>query len=313
MEKKREIVTNILGSYSRRGNEHLYSCPYCNHHKKKLSVNYSLNVFKCWVCDTSGKNIYRIVRKFGTYQQRQKYLELDGRLDLTEFDKIFDQMNEVVEQPTVDLPSEFVSLCNKRLPRSSKRALDYLYDRGISKQDILFWKMGYCDEGRYGGRIVIPSFNANGDCNYYVSRSYCNHMRKYLNPPADRDIIFNELYIDWDEPVILVEGVFDAVVAGTNAIPILGSTFRSHTRLFQAIAINDIPVYIALDPDAEKKAGHIIRNMLKYDIETHVVDLTGCEDVGSLSREEFENRKRSAELVDQDMYFLMKQHRRING
>ena len=84
MEKKRAIVTNILGSYSRRGDEHLYSCPFCNHHKKKLSVNYSLNVFKCWVCDSSGKNIYRLVRKFGTYQQRQKYLELDGRLDLTE-------------------------------------------------------------------------------------------------------------------------------------------------------------------------------------------------------------------------------------
>ena len=53
--------------------------------------------------------------------------------------------------------------------------------------------------------------------------------------------------------------------------------------------------------------------MLKYDIETYVIDLAGCEDVGSLTKEEFNLRKENAELVDQDMYFLMKQLRRING
>ena len=52
-----------------------------------MSVNFDKNYFKCWVCDARGKNIYRIVRKFGTYDQRQKWLQLDGRLDLSEFDK----------------------------------------------------------------------------------------------------------------------------------------------------------------------------------------------------------------------------------
>ena len=38
MEEKLKIVTDILGSYRRVGNEHLYHCPYCGHHKKKSVI-----------------------------------------------------------------------------------------------------------------------------------------------------------------------------------------------------------------------------------------------------------------------------------
>ena len=30
--------------------------------------------------------------------------------------------------------------------------------------------MGYCTEGRYGGRIIVPSFNNSGDLNYFIAR-----------------------------------------------------------------------------------------------------------------------------------------------
>ena len=105
MNDKRKIITDILGSYRRSSDEHLYSCPYCKHHKKKMSVNFSINSFKCWVCDARGKNIYRLVRKFGNYRQRQKYLELQGRLDLSEFEDIFKEINEIEEKQVIDLPA----------------------------------------------------------------------------------------------------------------------------------------------------------------------------------------------------------------
>lgn len=41
IEDKRKIVTQVLGSYYQKGDEHLYHCPFCNHHKKKMSVNLS--------------------------------------------------------------------------------------------------------------------------------------------------------------------------------------------------------------------------------------------------------------------------------
>jgi len=304
MEEKRKIITDILGYYRRAGNEHLYHCPYCNHHKKKLSVNFALGAFKCWVCDTRGKNIYRIVRKFGTYQQRQKFLELQGRLDLTEFENIFKEISEEEVLQTIDLPREFISLVNKHLPMSSQSPLEYLRLRGITKRDIQLWKLGYCKDGRYGGRIILPSFNINGNVNYFVSRSYVGHRRKYLNPQVGRNFIFNELYIDWDEPVILVEGVFDAIVAGTNAIPILGSTLRPKSKLFQALALNDTPVYIALDQDAEKKAGQMIKNMLQYNMEVFKIDTSTIEDVGSMSKDQFVMAMNNAAAIDYDSFFF---------
>jgi len=303
IEDKRKIVTQILGSYYQKGDEHLYHCPFCNHHKKKMSVNFANGYFKCWVCDQRGKNIYRIVRRFGDYQQRQKYRELQGLVDLSDFEELFKEYNNIQEKQVLEMPEGFVSLCNKDLPMDSTDAIRYLSSRGIGRREILKWKIGYCKEGRYGGRIIIPSFDVDGDLNYFIARSYVGHSRRYLNPPADRDIVFNELNIDWDEPVILVEGVFDAIAAGNNAIPILGSTLREKSRLFQAIAIHDTPVYMALDYDAEKKAEWIIKSMLKYDLEVHKVPIDDA-DVSEMGGKEFQERLVSAREIKNDMFFF---------
>jgi len=303
---KLKILTEVLGSYRRSNDEFLFHCPYCKHHKKKMSVNFSVNAFKCWVCDVRGKNIYRLVRKFGDHRQRQKYLELIGRLDLSEFDKILNEINDVEEKQVIDLPPGFISLCNKHLPLDSKRPLDYLYSRGIDKSEILRWKIGYCREGKYGGRIIVPSFNSEGNINYFIARSYVGHNRRYLNPPCGRDIVFNELSIDWDEPLVIVEGVFDAIVARENAVPILGSTLRQDSRLFQAIAAHDTPVYLALDYDAEKKAKYIVQQLLSYDVQVFKLNIEDYEDVGSMSHQSFINKMNKAEEINNEMYFLEK-------
>ena len=305
IEDKRKIVTQILGSYWQKGDEHLYHCPYCGHHKKKMSINFSNGYWKCWVCDTRGKNIYRIVRKFGNYQQRQKYRELQGLVDLTDFEEMFKEYNNIEEKQILEMPEGFVSLCNKDLPMDSTDAFRYLSSRGIGRREILKWKIGYCKEGRYAGRIIIPSFDIEGDLNYFIARSYVGHTRRYLNPPADRDLVFNELNIDWDEPVVLVEGVFDAIAAGFNAIPILGSTLREGSRLFQAIAVHDTPVYMALDHDAEKKAEWIIKTMLRYDLEVFKIPIDD-EDVGEMGNQEFKQRFDKAQPIKSEMYFFEK-------
>tara|TARA_R110000737_G_scaffold126512_1_gene159060 strand:- start:164 stop:1099 length:936 start_codon:yes stop_codon:yes gene_type:complete len=305
IEDKRKIVTQILGNYWQKGDEHLYHCPYCKHHKKKMSVNFANGFWKCWVCDMRGKNVYRIVRKFGSYQQREKYRELQGMVDLSDFEQLFKEYNEIEDKQIIELPKEFISLCNKDLPMHSTEPLRYLSSRGLTRLDILKWKIGYCKEGRYAGRILIPSFDMDGDCNYFIARSYVGHSYRYLNPPADRDLVFNELMVDWDEPIILVEGVFDAIAAGQNAIPILGSTLREDSRLFQAIAIHDTPVYMALDGDAEKKSEWIIKSMLRYDLEVHKVPIDD-EDVGEMGKQEFKERLFSARKIEDDTYFFQK-------
>ena len=99
----------------------------------------------------------------------------------------------------------------------------------------------------------MPSFDDDGDVKlFYRAFVYTGDSYKYKNPKASKDIVFNELFINWNKDLNLVEGVFDALVAG-NAVPILGSTLRSNSDLVRKIVLNDTPIYVALDPDATSR------------------------------------------------------------
>ena len=305
-EKKLKILNTILGSPHVKGVEALYHCPSCDHHKKKLSINIDKNVFKCWVCDWSGKNIYRVVRSYGSLDDRYKWRSFQQELEIENFsDKLFGSSPHSSEQQ-VALPKEFVSLANKKLPTTSLYALNYLKSRGISKKTIIKWKIGYCSSGLYGGRVLIPSFNKNGDVNYFVSRAYDRSWKKYMNPDISKDIIFNYPYLDFDEDMIIVEGVFDAMKAGDNSVPLLGSTLNENSKLFSKIVKNDTPVYLALDPDAHKKTNKLVSLFLKYDVEVRLVNVAPFSDVGEMTNEEFMARKQTAVLLNNENYLLSK-------
>ena len=303
MTKHKKILHEVLGYYHDSRDELLFRCPACDHHKLKLSVNIRKNVFKCWVCDYRGRNVRRLVRRFGTFIQLQRWDALTGRPDLERFAELFDSRSRVDPVPTLDLPEEFISLAGA-VPATGVYAHKYLHSRGLTKADILKWKIGYCFGGEYRNRIIIPSFNDGGNVSYFMARSYNGDSYKYKNPKASKDIVFNELYIDWNEDLTIVEGVFDAITAG-NSVPILGSTLRSDSDLIRKIVYNDTPVYVALDPDAREKENKIIETLLKYDVELYKIDVDGYEDVGSMPREVFQERKQKARFIDRDDYLLM--------
>ncbi len=300
--KKLKILTNVLGTPYRSNNEFLFKCPYCDHHKRKFSVNVAKGYYKCWVCDTRGKNIYRVIRRFGNNHDKAQWREFT---DIVDYDKLEDLFAEKIEEKQIlEMPEGFVSLANKAMPPTGFAAMNYLRKRNITKQDIAWWKMGYCTEGEYAGRIIIPSFDEDGYVNYFVARTFKGSWRKYLNPPASKNIVFNELYLDFDKDLVIVEGIFDAMIAGPNSVPILGSTLRENSKLFQQIVKNDTPVYIGLDVDADRKSKKIIKDLLNYGIEVYKIDTSGFEDIGSMSKEEFLKRKNEAALYNSNDYLL---------
>ena len=261
--KKYRIIADILGDNYKSGSEYLFCCPFCkDSNKKKMSVNIEKNLYKCWICESSSKDIRRIVRRFGNFVQLGEWDKLTNRTDINDFDNLFAEpiSDDEIVKP-IDLPEGFKSLCNGTTLLDNS-PMTYLRNRGVTEQDILYWKIGYTTEGRYRGRIIIPSFNLNGDLNYYVARTFTNSDFKYLNPPASKDVVFNELLLEWDEDLIITEGVFDAMEAGQNAVPLLGSTIRQNSKLFKKIAQNDTPIFFALDPDARKKEDRMIKLFL---------------------------------------------------
>jgi DNA primase len=306
MNKKQtiKVLHETFGNYIDKGTELLFTCPACGHHKRKFSVNLDKGAYKCWICDYRGRNIRRAIRRYGTYVQLQKWDEVTNRTDLQRFSDLFMEDQREERREKVQLPEEFTSLCSKNVPATATYAVKYLQKRGLTEVDIIKWKIGYCFSGEYRNRIIIPSFDEDGDCSYFIARSYSGDSYKYKNPRASKDIVFNELYIDWNKDLVLVEGVFDALVAG-NAVPILGSTLRSGSDLLRKIVRNDTPIYVALDPDAADKERRIIEMLLRYDIELYKIDISGYEDVGSMSKHVFNERKNNASLIDRDNYLLL--------
>ncbi len=308
MSEEREklaVLREFLGDSYRSGSERLFYCPKCEHHKKKLSVNIEKDVFKCWVCDYSGTSLRRLVRKYGNYKHQTMWSKFNPEIEVGRFEEIFLSLSQntqpLKEAQKTPLPSEFKTLASTQTSLAAKPARRYLMDRGVTMKDILKWKVGYCSTGEYSGRVVIPSFDEEGDVNYFVGRSYDGNWKKYMNPAASRDLVFNHLYVDWQSDLSIVEGVFDAIVAG-NAVPILGSSLRDDSDLIKNIVLNDTPVYIALDPDAEKKAMKIIKKLLTFGIELYKVNILPYSDVGDMSKVEYQRRKEQAKLMTQDSF-----------
>ena len=101
--------------------------------------------------------------------------------------------------------------------------MHYLKKRGISIFDIIRYRIGYAETGPYSGKIIIPSYDSEGQLNYFVSRAfYENDSYKHKNPKVSKDIIGFDMLINWNEPIILCEGAFDAITIKRNAIPLFG-------------------------------------------------------------------------------------------
>ena len=268
-------IINILDSAlgvgsSLKGNEQAHHCPFCNHHKKKLQVNLDTQRWHCWVCDSKGRSIASLLRKLNV-----DIRDIGVVKDVYGDEPEYDSKEEYVAK--LQLPKEFKQLyfCPKSINPAYNQALHYLNKRGITKADIVKYNIGYCEDGLYGGRVIIPSYDDNGDLNYFVARSfYEDEKMKYKNPPISRDVIVFENMINWNEPITLVEGVFDSFSVKRNVIPLLGKFLLSKLKnKIMEKGVKDVT--IMLDSDAVEdstkhtewfqKNGIKVRNIIPTD------------------------------------------------
>lgn len=298
MSEKREILKEAFGRSYTVGSEMLFMCPKCNHEKPKMSINIDKDAFKCWICDYSGTKISYLFRKHAP-SLYASWAQLTNEVDISKFDSIFEEESQ--ELCHVNLPENFKSLTGKKC-KTKHKALSYLYDRGLVDADILRWKIGFCDFGDFEGRVIIPSFDINGRLDYFVARSYTGDYYKYKNPKASKKIIFNDLCIDWEDDVVLVEGVFDAIRA-QNAIPILGSTLKEDHPIFQKVCQHKSEIFIAFDQDAKEKELYLATKFKAHGLTVRKIDIHPYSDVAEMSKEEFDIRKQNASIVS-DLDYL---------
>ena len=290
-----DILEEILGecgNHNEFSGQMTFNCPVCSYEIKglddgdgkfNLEVNYKEEVFKCWVCcdthETHG-SIRKLIKTFGNKKQLRKY-------EILRPDEAGERQKKTYKK--VKLPKEYISFAEAsfglKMTPQYKQAYNYIKRRNITEEQIIKYKIGFCYQGEYENRIIIPSYDIDGNLNYFVARSYLSYTKnKYKNPEAEKDIIiFNESLIDWNKPIYIVEGPFDSIFL-PNSIPMLGKHMSDY--LFNYLYDNAKEIIIILDPDAWDNAVELFHKLncgklynkvwiVKLDEDKDIADLCG--------------------------------------
>lgn len=291
------LETHLGKSQKTSGSNYSFHCPFCNHRKPKLEVNIKTNdkgenPFACWVCGTKGRKISKLLRFLNVSKiEAVKTLQYVRRGEQEDY-------YEQSELTNVELPKEYESLWNtESSSHMVKRAKSYLHSRGLTDADIRKYQIGYASSGEYVDRVVIPSYSEFGKLDMFIARAIGKSHINYLKPNVNTaEIVFFDNFINWNKPIILCEGVFDAIAIKRNAIPLLGKYAQAGIK--KKIIENKTPaVYIALDLDARRDAIKLGENLLRLGVRVYIIDIEE-KDPGNITTERFKKYIETAQELD---------------
>ena len=269
-----QLLESVLGKgKTTSGNNIAFFSPFTSHYKPKLEIDINTtrdgeNAWHCWISDKKGRSISSLFKQMGL---PKTYFEQLNKIVESSRYKHDSSKKETIE--VISLPNEYIPLWNKKNTPDYRNAIHYLTTRGVTVFDILKYRIGYCESGEYSGKIIIPSYDCNGQLNYFVSRAFYQADKfKHKNPKISKDIIGFDLTINWAEPIVLCEGAFDAVAIKRNAIPLFGKIIQP--MLQKKIIENRVrDIYICLDADALRNALQIAERFMGEGINVHFVEL----------------------------------------
>lgn len=283
------FLDTVLGS-SEPGskNNRKYKCPFhqsSDFQKKKLEVDIVTdenghNRYHCWVCGVKGRSIHSLLWRMGA-----------SKFEVESLNKIVvrnhDYKNEA-EKFNGILPEEYVFMFDSN-PKNiiAKHAFAFLKKRNVNEDDIYKYRIGFCDDGEYSERIIIPSYDDSGNMNFFIGRTFDNSSTlKYKYPKFSRDIIPFELHINWDLPIILCEGGFDMLAIKRNVIPLFGKSITPKLKK-KLLSSKVKEVYIVLDNDAVDIAIKHAEELISFGKEVYVVIPEGGKDPSEMGFKSF--------------------------
>ena len=276
-------VLKSQGQQLTKENEYMWWSPFVNHHKPKLQVNVKNGKWHCWVSGQGGHNLFQLLKKVKA--SKKEFGELKELSD----DFSFEYVPTKQQNKDVKLPEEYKPMWVKSNSPIYKHALKYLKSRNISEDDMIKYSIGYCEEGLYSNRIIIPSYDEEGKLNFFVGRDIFDSKLKYRNSPTPKDIIGFELFVNWKEPILLVEGALDAISTKINSIPLFGKTIMNNLKR-KILEKKVKTLYVALDNDAVKDSMKIVEELMNEGIKVHMIKMTE-KDPNDIGYEKFTDIK----------------------
>ncbi|RLC77733.1 MAG: hypothetical protein DRI61_10965 [Chloroflexi bacterium] len=279
------------------GEEVRVNCPNPNCLGKKgvrdtkfhLYINIKSGVFICPRCGWKGH-----LREFvewvdgTTWNEFVKYLRYNEFTDLG-FDEFKKKIFEKLTNKSTQTSNKKVKLY-KELPFKTLKitketiAFRYLKRRGFSMEDVEKFSLRYCIEGKYAFRIIVP-FYENRKLVYYIARKYVEDIPgvKVKNPSSSdnrmlpkNEVLFNIDNIDVTKPVVITEGVFDAMTV-PNGIALLGK-YMSKQQILKLKRKNVSKATVCLDRDAWTDTVSLAKTLKTYGFDVYVVRLTEYKD-----------------------------------
>jgi hypothetical protein len=125
-------------------------------------------------------------------------------------------------------PSTFVPVWDETRPEGEQWSMpQYLLERGMTRRTAARFGIGYSEDYRYAGRIVLPVVCPAG-VSFTTRALDPDDKLRYLSGPGAGQLVFGwpQLPADADE-LVLVEGPFDATSVYQARLPVLGLMGKS--------------------------------------------------------------------------------------
>lgn len=231
---EQDLGTPVGGTYP----EFRYPCPACGS-RDNLAVNVEKGTGHCFGCD-----LRVFVKKIEDYTRPYELIDLD------------DLFKEEEVEGQVIIPNHIWEHITRPL---SLEGLEYLHRRGFTGDEISYYGIR---EGSvlYHGRVIIPTYNAQGQITFFVARDYTGTAeKKYLNPPKQLcragDNIWGLNNARSSPAIIICEGVFSAMAVNhylnsQKAVAVFGKVLKDN-QVSELLATRASVFWLCLDADAD--------------------------------------------------------------
>lgn len=325
-------VLDLQPDAQRSGGNLVVTCPRCEKEKLWILVvdrdDVRAPAWRCFSkdCSDSGRTALSLVRRmedcdtFRALEQIARYAR--GNQPIVDLRRLVEErlVGEVEvwseDGEAIPLPDEFIPV---RADHHQRDLPPYFAERGIGPKKALRYGMGWCEEGYFRNRLVIP-VTRGGEVLFFVARymqkvpplckadrlpcKRCGgkdkhkRLKKTLYPKGSKSgrHLFNFDRARNCPTIRIVEGVLDAVHVGRSAVATFGTTLSQYQlELLMRTAAEEI--VIMWDRDALADARELALRLADL-WRVRVVELPDARDPDEHTLESLHELEQAAPLLD---------------
>lgn len=240
--------------------------PKCDDTSSHLWINIERGVFHCWKCDWSGK--------INSSEKVLRFLKNRGVKDKDEKRKEEKENKNLYDNEYMDL---------KILPKTHM-AIKYLKKRDLTIDLCKQVGGSYCHRGFLSGRIVFP-VRIGETIVCLQGRTVYGRNPKYLTLGKKKLALFGtKLLSEYEDFVILLEGIFDALKIPDCGVAILGKMISPEQVRILSTLLMVRKIFVMFDADAKPYTEAAVNRLRSFFQVTPVY--LGKGDPGDLTKEQ---------------------------